>query len=84
MEHTQTYFLCSLVQDGCTALIYAASQGNLDCVRLLLNAGADKDAKGNVRMYELKYVFVRFVVVFDDLLVLFYVFVSISLLRIYL
>jgi hypothetical protein len=33
----------------CTALICAAQNGNADCVRLLLEVGADKDAKTDVR-----------------------------------
>ena len=36
-------------QDGYTALIFAAMHGRADCVRLLLDAGADKDAKNEVR-----------------------------------
>ncbi len=37
-------------QDGWTALIFAAAQGHADCARLLLDAGADKEAKTtNVR-----------------------------------
>jgi ankyrin repeat protein len=36
-------------QDGDTALIYAADDGHADCVRLLIDAGADKEAKNNVR-----------------------------------
>ena len=36
-------------QGGRTALMYAASHGNADCVRLLIDAGADKEVKGNVR-----------------------------------
>jgi hypothetical protein len=36
-------------QRGNTALIYAAQYGRVDCVRLLIDAGADKDAKDNVR-----------------------------------
>ncbi len=36
-------------QDGCTALIYATWNGHLDCTRLLVDAGANKDAKTNVR-----------------------------------
>ncbi len=32
-------------QDGCTPLICAAENGHADCVRLLLDAGADKEAK---------------------------------------
>ncbi len=37
------------IQDGCTALIWAASNGHTDCVRLLVEGGADKDAKSTVR-----------------------------------
>ncbi len=36
-------------QDGCTALICAARNGHSDCARLLLDAGADKETKCNVR-----------------------------------
>ena len=36
-------------QSGYTALIYAAHYGRADCARLLLDAGADKNAKANVR-----------------------------------
>jgi ankyrin repeat protein len=36
-------------QSGCTALIYAAANGHADCARLLLDAGADKNAKDVVR-----------------------------------
>ena len=34
---------------GGTALIYAAHEGHADCARLLLDAGADKEAKDPVR-----------------------------------
>ena len=34
-------------QFGCTALIYAAQNGHANCARLLLDAGADKNAKTN-------------------------------------
>ncbi len=37
------------VQDGRTALMCAADIGYADCVRMLLDAGADKEAKDNVR-----------------------------------
>ena len=37
-------------QDGRTALIGAAESGDANCVRLLLDAGADTEAKNNVRM----------------------------------
>jgi hypothetical protein len=33
-----------------TALICAAVNGHADCARLLIDAGADKDAKNNVRV----------------------------------
>ena len=39
----------SETQDGWTALICAADQGRADCVRLLIDAGADKEAADNVR-----------------------------------
>jgi hypothetical protein len=37
-------------QGGFTALMSAAHRGRTDCVRLLLDAGVDKNAKKNVRM----------------------------------
>ena len=37
-------------QLGFTALIRAAECGHVDCVRLLIDAGADKEAKNEVRM----------------------------------
>ena len=37
-------------QGGSTSLIWAATNGHTDCARLLLNAGADKNAKSNVRV----------------------------------
>jgi ankyrin repeat protein len=39
-------------QLGITALMLAAHKGLTDCVRLLLEHGADKDAKGNVRLVD--------------------------------
>ena len=36
-------------QDGHTALIQTAINGHADCARLLLDAGADKEVKTNVR-----------------------------------
>jgi hypothetical protein len=36
-------------QDGWTALISAAQEGHTDCARLLVKAGANKEAKNNVR-----------------------------------
>lgn len=35
-------------QDGWTALIRAASEGHTDCVRMLVECGADMDAKDMV------------------------------------
>lgn len=37
-------------QDGCTALISAAGDGHIECVRLLIEAGANKEAKDKVRV----------------------------------
>ncbi len=36
-------------QGGFTALLRAASNGHTDCVRLLIERGADKEAKTSVR-----------------------------------
>ena len=36
-------------QGGTTALIHAAVNGRAECVRLLIDAGADKEAKNDVR-----------------------------------
>lgn len=35
-------------QNGCTALTLAVLKGHADCVRVLVEAGADKDATDNV------------------------------------
>jgi hypothetical protein len=40
----------NFAQGGWTALIRAARFGHTDCVRLLLDAGADKEAKDHVRI----------------------------------
>jgi ankyrin repeat protein len=37
------------VQKGNTALICAGLNGHVECARLLLEVGADKEAKNNVR-----------------------------------
>ncbi len=42
-------FAHTRAQDGDTALISAAKNGHVDCARLLLNAGVDKNAKNLVR-----------------------------------
>ena len=38
-----------MAQDGETALYSAAWEGRADCVKLLLDAGADKETKDKVR-----------------------------------
>ena len=40
--------MCVQAQDGYTALIRAGREGHLDCVRLLIESGADKEAKHEV------------------------------------
>ncbi len=42
-------------QDGSTALVLAAEGGQVDCVRLLVEAGADKDTINNVRALHLTF-----------------------------
>jgi hypothetical protein len=41
-----------LAQRGMSALIRAASEGHTDCVRMLLEGGADKNIKNNVRVLD--------------------------------
>ena len=41
------------MQRGCTALIRAAQFGHAECVELLVNGGADKEAKDEVRVFVL-------------------------------
>jgi ankyrin repeat protein len=55
------------VQDGDTALIGAAAKGHTDCVRLLIDAGADKDVRTNVRVchYNLSQLRVYFIFLFS-------------------
>ena len=43
--------LVTHAQYGFTALIFAARNGRTDCVRLLLDAGAEKSAMIDVRLY---------------------------------
>ena len=38
------------LQDGRTALMCAVSKGHVDCARLLIESGADKEAIDNVRI----------------------------------
>ena len=38
-------------QEGFTALMYAAQKGHTNCLKALLEAGEDKEAKSNVRWY---------------------------------
>ncbi len=40
-------------QDGSTTLICSARNGHTDCVRLLIDAGAEKEAKSNVRHWSM-------------------------------
>ena len=52
IEDTCLRILISLhanTQNGHTALMHAASKGHTECVRLLVEGGAIKDAKSNVR-----------------------------------
>ncbi len=41
------------VQDGRTALMCASESGQTDCARLLLDAGADINAKDKVRVFRM-------------------------------
>ena len=47
-------------QDGHSALIYAAKKGRADCARLLIDAGANKDATGCVRRQSIKLISFHF------------------------
>ena len=38
-----------MIQDGYTALMYASENSNIDIVKLLLQAGADKNIQNKVR-----------------------------------
>jgi ankyrin repeat protein len=40
------------MQTGKSALMVAADYGQSDCVHLLLEIGADKDARDNVRLFD--------------------------------
>ena len=41
-----------LAQDGTTALIMASGHGHKDCVQVLLESGADKNVKADVRVVD--------------------------------
>ncbi len=43
------FWFISLAQSGSTALIFAALCDHFECVRILLDAGADTEAKDTVR-----------------------------------
>ncbi len=48
--HMLLFIFCkNRPQNGFTALIHAAMRGHIECVRLLLDAGADKEGKDEVR-----------------------------------
>ena len=53
VEMSEAVASAALVQCGSTALIRAAMCGRADDVRLLLSAGADKEAKNKVRCWSL-------------------------------
>ena len=42
--------LAAHAQSGCTALICAARFGHADCVRILVDAGADMNVQAEVRI----------------------------------
>ena len=44
-------YLCFCPQDGCTALLLAAQEGNVDVVRLLTEAKADVNIQTEVHVY---------------------------------
>ena len=60
------------VQFGWTVLMRAAANGQVDCARMLLDAGANKDATSNVRRRSLRlllfecFSFFHAVIVFAD------------------
>jgi len=43
------YTALTQIQDGFTALMFAAQEGHLECLQALLEAGVDKEAKNKVR-----------------------------------
>ena len=47
--HLRRRRLMAAAQDGFTALTWAVAKGHAECVRLLLDAGADKNARSKVR-----------------------------------
>jgi hypothetical protein len=51
MAATWLHATGTCVQGGYTALVWAAIKGHVDCLRLLLDAGANANAKDNVRIF---------------------------------
>jgi ankyrin repeat protein len=49
IAHVCAVHVHSFNQNGNTALIVAAEEGRADCLRLLLDSGADIEASDNVR-----------------------------------
>ncbi len=49
ISYAATFLLRFRVQGGYTALLRAAENGHTDCVRLLIERGANKEAKTSVR-----------------------------------
>jgi ankyrin repeat protein len=50
--------IVALSQDGKTALIEAAAHNQMECVRLLLDLGVDKEATDKVRFVEALLLFI--------------------------
>ena len=51
-RHGRVTLMCQ-TQGRATALIVAAERGHTECVRLLVEGGAEKDAKNSVRSLDL-------------------------------
>ena len=54
-------------QNEATALIWAAVKGHAECVRMLMEAGADKDAAGIVRSCFLEFLLFLSFICFQDI-----------------
>ncbi len=61
-------------QNGRTSLMSAVSKGHVDCARLLIEGGADKEAKDNVRDFTFHFLCLRYL--FAKSLTLINIFVS--------